>query len=78
MLDDKDAMGTCQRTDLWSELESCYAYLATWLASGYLGSLNDFTVLDYDHAELRDAIHRVCEMGPNWAHEGDGKWVKLA
>ncbi len=78
VLDDKEAMGTCQRTDLWSELENCYAYLANWLRHGYLESLNDVTVLDYDHAELRDAIHRVCEMGADWTHVGDGKWVKLA
>lgn len=78
VLDDKEAMGTCQRTDLWSEFENWYAYLANWLRYGYLYSIKDFTVLDYDNVELRDAIHRVCEMGADWAHEGNGKWVRLA
>ena len=78
VLDDKEAMGTCQRTDLWSELESCYAFLANWLRHGDLDYLNGFTVLDYDNAALRDAIDRVFELGADWAHEGDGRWVKLA
>ena len=77
VLDDKEAMGTCQRTDLWSELEVCYAYLADWLRQGYLDSIIYFTVLEYDNPELRDAIHRVCDMGADWAHGGNGEWVKL-
>ena len=77
MLDDKEAMGTCQRTDLWSELEACYGNLADWLRQGYLDSIINFTVLDYDNPELRDAIHRACDMGADWAHEGNGEWVKF-
>ena len=77
VLDDKEAMGTCQRTDLWSELEVCYAYLADWLRQGYLDSIIYFTVLEYDNPELRDAIHRVCDMGADWAHAGNGEWVKF-
>ena len=77
VLDDKEAMGTCQRTDIWSELEVCYSYLADWLRQGYLDSIIYFTVLEYDNPELRDAIHRVCDMGADWAHVGNGEWVKL-
>lgn len=74
VLDDREAMGTCQRTDLWSELENCYTDLASWVR--HKSSVIDFTVLDYDNAELRDAIHQVCDMGIDWAHEGNGVWVK--
>ena len=77
VLDDKEEMGTCQRTDLWSELEVCYAYLADRLRQGFLDSIIHFTVLDYDNPGLRDAIDRVCDMGADWAHEGNGEWVKL-
>ena len=78
VLDDKEAMGTCQRIDLWSELENCYTYLAHWLRAGDLDSIITFTVLDYDNSELRDAIHRVLDLlGANWAHGGNGEWVKL-
>lgn len=77
VLDDKKAMGTCERTDLWRELELNYASLTNFLMQGYLDSLSYFTVLEYDNPELRDAIHRVCDMGANWAHVGNGEWVKF-
>ena len=78
VLDDKEMMRTCQRTDLWSELENCYAYLAHWLSlRGALDSLDDFTVLDYENPGLRDAIHRAFVTPADWAHVGNGKWVML-
>ena len=78
VLDDKEEMGTCQRTALWSELEVCYGNLADWLRQGFLDSIIHFTVLDYDNPGLRDVIDRVCDMGANWAHGGNGEWVKLS
>ncbi len=77
VLDDKETMGACQRTDLWSELENCYSFLVNWLGNGYLNSIDYMTVLDYDNDGLRDAIHRIFEMG-GWAYEENGKWVKLS
>ncbi|KAK0507034.1 hypothetical protein JMJ35_010492 [Cladonia borealis] len=78
-LDDKETLGTCERTDLWSELETCYTFLGLSLRLGILDSLDDLTVLDYDNPELRDAIYRALafEMCADWAHDGNGKWVVL-
>ena len=77
VLDDKETMGTCQRTDLWSELENCYCFLAHWLRRD-LAHINQFTALDYDKPELRDTIHDAFETGADWTHDGNGKWVILA
>ena len=78
-LDDKETLGTCERTDLWSELEVCYTFLGRSLRLGDLDSLDDLTVLDYDNPELRDGIYRALafEMCADWAHDGNGKWVVL-
>ena len=79
VLDDKETLGTCERTDLWSELENCYSFLAKRIRLGDLDSLGDLTVLDYDNPELRDAIYRAVafDICVDWAHDGNGKWVAL-
>ena len=78
-LDDKETLGTCEMTDLWSELEVCYSFLGRSLRLGDLDSLEDLMVLDYDNPELSDAIYRALafEMCADWAHDGNGKWVVL-
>ena len=79
VLDDKETLGTCERTDLWSELEVCYSSLAKRIRVGELNSLNDLTVLDYDNPELRGSIYRAIamEICADWAHKGNGRWVAL-
>ena len=79
ILDDKEAMGTCERTDLWSELEVCYSSLAKRIRLGELVSLENLTVLDYDNPELRGSIYRAIamEICADWACKGNGRWVAL-
>ncbi|KAK3170270.1 hypothetical protein OEA41_009657 [Lepraria neglecta] len=82
ILDDTEALGTCQRSDLWTEFENAYALLMRRLDVGGLKCLTGFTILDYKNPGLRDVIDRVVggyvfTGEREWRHEGDGRWNKI-
>ena len=82
ILDDTEALGTCQRSDLWLEFENAYALLMLCLDVGFLKRLTGFTILDYKNPGLRDVIDRVVggyvfTGEREWRHEGDGRWSKI-
>lgn len=83
ILDDPSSLGKCQTKDLWMEFESSYARLVDFVAGGgydefELGALDQFTILDYANAALRETIDGVVgNRLDEWERDrSGGRWTR--
>ncbi|KAL6719997.1 hypothetical protein ACLMJK_001918 [Lecanora helva] len=81
VLDHPSALGTCQRSDLWTELKNAYLSLTEILTSGtYLqrSRLKELTILDHHNTGFRELFPNgwMEQELLNWHREGQGRYVR--
>ena len=80
ILDQPRTLGTCQRSDLWTELQSFYSWLINQLMVMNIWTLNleKLSILDYPTTGFRETINGdwMDQSLVDWHHDGQGHWVR--
>ena len=78
ILDNAPALGTVERSDLWSELRKSYFTLFGGATSpNHLKNVNQISIMDYSTAGVAEIIQDITQslrLNSPWQYEGDGQW----